>query len=170
MPLASSMAYGVPITAIPLSVPQLDDCVAAAITTPLLSADDWIASVVGLPSDWANMATWSAISLKNWTCCCGLYWSSRWVRLTFQPLRPPLSFNALKYATCPLVSGLPMTATGPLSGVSTPRLIVLLATSMPGPPLTCPALAVVEVLPLPPEPQAARRPSSPAAPTARSLV
>ena len=49
---------------------------------------------------------------------------------------PPSALTASKNTSLPAVSGLPMTATGPVSGVSTPSLIVL--PSKPGTSVTSP--------------------------------
>src|SRR6476469_5817906 len=112
------------------------------------------ASVGAVPRTWVNATTSPLILLYFWTAMSVLYCESSCTSSTlYFPATPPEALSALKYTSLPAVSGCPITATVPVSGVSTPSLIVL--PSKPAALFGAPAEPPLPPLSLPAPPQAA---------------
>src|SRR2546426_1564266 len=141
MPFATWAMYGAPFATTYFSLNQIPASVAAPVTILSSRICCRIAFVCGVPSDCAMSATFSLTALYCCTWMSGRYWVSSVTSSTlyrcslgrFFPTPPRTSFTYWKYTSCRRVSGLPISATEPVSGVSSASLMVW--PSMPGPVL-----------------------------------
>src|SRR2546425_3973902 len=133
--------YGAPFATTYFSLNQSAESDAAPVTILSSRICCRIAFVCGVPSDCAMSATFSFTALYCCTWMSGRYWVSSVTSSTlyrcsfgrFFPTPPSTSFTYWKYTSCPRVSGFPMSATEPVSGVSSASLMV--RPSIPGPVL-----------------------------------